>query len=764
MVPSWLRPRSNRKVGVPRSARRHCYAKLMLERLEDRIVPSFSPTSYAAGAGIPAAVATGDFQHLGNGNVDFAVASLSTGGAVSVFLNNGSGTFQSAVNYPAGPNPVDIAVGDLNGDGLPDIVVANLGTSPGTVTILFNDPTSPGTFLPAVSIPLGQDDPRGVKLADMNGDGFLDIVSSNYAANSVTVLLNHGDGTFAAPHSYLAGSRFGTYALAVADFYGDGHQSVAVGNVPSHTVNILRGNGDGTLQPFTVVATPGIVTGLAAGDLGNGAQDLISANNNTGGITVLLNDGAGNFTPTNYDILPHQAPFRVALGDVNGDGKLDVVVANILSSGPGNISILYGNGDGTLQPPLAVSPAGDRPSGVAIADVDHDFGTDQLNDIIVDNNVAGNNVTVLQNSPAPIVVSTTLTGTFDHQVVSDGQIVFSDPIDPATFTPGQFVLTDPSGNPVHVTGVNDLDPTHTRFDITFDSQSTLGAYTLTLGPNIMDPTDTYSVPVFHSTFTITNNLLVNGGFETGDFTGWTQWGDPSFTGVETLHPHSGTHDAFFGPSVGLGGIMQDVATTPGQTYTLSLWLAHPFTSIGTEYQVQIGGTIVDDQINMANIPYTQFTYTYTATSTTTTIQLGFLEPPSYFYVDDVSFTPNSPAPAPHGRSAPAPHGGSGGGHLFASTIASGNATALTEKSPAPVGGSVLGVFAVPGQQHAVAVGASWHAGPSIDLSGIGQALIHKSDAETIGNVAQPDVGAYHVAAADVVFSDPLLGDPLWNIL
>jgi hypothetical protein len=476
---------------------------LLLERFEERAVPTFNPTNYAAGAA-PSSVATADFQNAGG--VDFAVANLQAG-TVSVFLNHndGTGTFAPAVNYSVGAFPVDIVAGPLTSGGLPDIIVTNGNST--TATVLFNNPASPGTFLRSVTLQLGANSPRNVRLADLNGDGFLDIITADYGSNQISVLLNNGDGTFAAAHTYSAGTNTrGAYSLAVADFYGDGFPSVAVGNFVAPTngvISILRGNGDGTLQPFHVIATvPGFTSGLAAGDLGNGTMDLVSANNDTSGVNVLLNDDTGNFTSTNYAI-NQSFPLGVTLADVDGDGNLDVVT-DIFGRTPVDIAILYGNGDGTLQAPQFVTSGGNGPSAVAVADLEGDSGADGFNDLIVPN-FGSNNVTVLINTFSPAVLSTTLTGSFNFHL-SDGQVVFTEPIDPNTFTPDQFVLLDPNGNQVNVTGITALDGTNTRFDVTFDTQSTLGTYSLTIGPNIFDPTDTYPMTgPFTSTFTITLN-------------------------------------------------------------------------------------------------------------------------------------------------------------------------------------------------------------------------------------------------------------------
>jgi hypothetical protein len=760
MSPSSFHSKSKHKGRMARPARRPATVKLFLERFEERTVPAFLPTNYAAGAGA-AAVTTADFQGLGGGNVDFATANIGAN-TVSVFLNkhDGSGTFLPAANYAVAGAPVDIVAGDLTGDGLPDIVVTDANSN--TVTILYNDPAHPGTFQPRVGlVGTGGTEPLNVRLADLNGDGFLDIVTANYGNNTVGVLLNNGDGSFAPAHTYAASAgSFGAYALAVADFYGDGFPSVAVSNPGNGVVDILRGNGDGTLRPFRQVASPGLVTGLAAGDLGNGNVDLVTANNNTGGVNVLLNDGAGNFTSTHYNITPIQAPLRVVLGDVNGDGKLDVVTDNFLSTGPGTISILYGNGDGTLQPAVTVNSGGNKPSGVAVTDVEGDAGVDGLNDIIVSNN-SSNNATVLLHNPAPVVVSTTLTGEFNNQTVSSGDVVFSDPIDLNTFVYDydEFSLVDPHGNPVRVTSITPTDSSNMRFHVTFTPQSGLGTYTVTIGPDIYDPTDQYRMPaVFVSHFSITSNLIVNGGFETGNLSGWSQFGDTSFSGVDSsanIPVHSGNYAAYFGPSL-LGGISQTVTTTPGQTYQLSLWLSHPFDDLGTgtEFRVQIGGTTVDDQLNVRNFNYTQFTYTYTATGTSTTIQLGFVEEPAFFYLDDVSFSATA-SPADHG-------GGLAGSSPFASNIGIASAATLA-RSPdrAAVGAFGLGGYGTPSQQPA---GAGKQALPPAATSGAELSLLGNPNPATVGGAAQTYASAYHVVATDALFSDPLLGDLFHDVL
>ena len=423
MFMSWFRMWSKRRVGLAHPARRPATAAPRLEWLEDRTVPSFTITNYALGAGTgPMDVISADFRNLGT--ADIAVANR-TNSTVSVLLNNndGTGTFAPAVSYPTdaplADHPFSLAAGDLNGDGFADIVMANYGTS-GTggiaatkVSILYNDPANPGTFMPPVTLDVGDGYIAGVKLASLKGDGLLDIITVNESPNplgSVSVILQDrtNPGTFLAPVTYTTGpanamGNNSPQGLAVADFYGDGFLSVAVGDATTSKVTILRGDGSGALAPFTVVGTApsGIFGALAAGDLGTGGGNtglsLVSANSGSNNVSVFVNDGLGNFAPpVNYTT--GTGPSRLTIGKVGASGFNDVVVANGGSTGPGTISILYGNGDGTLQPAVTQPSGGNNPSGVAIADVEGDLATDSLNDIIVSNRTS-NNVTVLIQSP-----------------------------------------------------------------------------------------------------------------------------------------------------------------------------------------------------------------------------------------------------------------------------------------------------------------------------------------------------------------------------
>jgi FG-GAP-like repeat/FG-GAP repeat/IPT/TIG domain len=168
---------------------------------------SFDSTNFYALLGNPVSVAAGDFN--GDGKLDLAVANVGGSvGAVSILLGNGEGTFQPAVNYDAGSTPDSVAIGDFNGDGKLDLVVANhLGA---TVSVLLGN--GDGTFQSAVAYPTGGANPSSVVVGDFNGDGKLDLAVADIGLNVVSVLLGKGDGIFQSAQSYTAGTS-GAYSL-----------------------------------------------------------------------------------------------------------------------------------------------------------------------------------------------------------------------------------------------------------------------------------------------------------------------------------------------------------------------------------------------------------------------------------------------------------------------------------------------------------------------------------------------------------------------
>ena len=350
----------------------------------------------------------------GDGHPDLVVANWYQGcsgvfgpGNVGVLVGNGDGTFKAPVNYfSGGLQALAVAVGDLNGDGKLDVVVANSCPDDGHGTCLAglgqigvllgnND----GTLQPVVTYYSGGGLPNAVAIADLNGDGHLDLVVDNYCQpvvlgcsgpGSVGVLLGLADGSFQPAVTFETGNNLNA-SLAVEDLNGDGHPDVVViSGQNTGAVNVLLGNGDGTLRlPVSYSPVGYIPQWVAIGDVnGDGHPDLVVAAYcqdlhgacNGGSLAVLLNKGDGTFqAPTFYSSGGFNA-LSVAIVDMNNDGHPDLVVTNDSLNGafnsPGIVAVLQGRGDGTFQGPLNFLSGGANPRAVLAADVNGDAKPD----------------------------------------------------------------------------------------------------------------------------------------------------------------------------------------------------------------------------------------------------------------------------------------------------------------------------------------------------------------------------------------------------
>ncbi len=423
---------------------------------------SFFPVvTYDSGGVYPYSVATGDFN--GDGYPDVVVANTYcysiNNPCVSVLLNRGDGTFQPAVDYPTagGGNPWSVAVADVNGDGKPDIVVAN--SSNGTVGVLLGK--GDGTFHPVVTYSSGGTSPEYVAVADVNGDGKLDLLVANWCASAdcgtdgvVGVLLGNGDGTFQPTQTYDSGAPGATWVV-VADVNGDGKPDVVVvnNNDGPTFIGILLGNGDGTFQTAATfnLGEPGY--GMVVADVnGDGKPDLIVSG------YVMFGNGDGTFQPP-VQVDRYDPAFSVAVVDVNGDGKPDLVWAGGYEGQLGIVGVQLRNGDGTFQTPVNYDSGGYQPRGVAVADVNGDGKPD----LVVVNYCATSVFPCPVDGTLGVLVNSTNTNTTTTAVVSS--------LSPSVF--GQTVtftaqVTSAAGSP---TGTVEF----------FDGSTQVGSGTLTNG-------------------------------------------------------------------------------------------------------------------------------------------------------------------------------------------------------------------------------------------------------------------------------------------
>jgi hypothetical protein len=269
-----------------------------------------------------------------------------------------------------------VVIGDLNGDGRPDVVTVN---NDDTNSVFITNPN--GTFHARRDYIVGGD-PAGAAIADLNGDGHTDVAVAD-AAGFVTVLRSRGDGTLGGKRDYAAGTGgAGPVSIAAADLDGDGSPDLVTANQGENTgvpsVSVLRNNGDGTFAAMrNYRISGGYPVSVALGDLnGDGKPDIVTGDGDAN-VSVLMNGGDGTFQPERvYDA---QGALSVALGDLNGDGKLDVATA---SGGPsvavGRVSVFLNRGDGTLgrsRVYAVLSESESRtpdPQSIAIADLNGD--------------------------------------------------------------------------------------------------------------------------------------------------------------------------------------------------------------------------------------------------------------------------------------------------------------------------------------------------------------------------------------------------------
>jgi hypothetical protein len=331
-----------------------------------------------------AAVTTSDL----NNDSKADVVALTSLGFLIARLGNGDGTFQALQSSNIGGTPINLPVvvaADLNSDDKPDVVTTNFSSS--VSTWLGN---GDGTFQTHRPFATGST-PRPLGVADFNGDSKPDVVAGNHGFQSISILVGVGDGTlqthqsFALPHDQL-------WTVPVADLNGDGKLDVVVMKTAgaSAGVIVLLGNGDGSFQVPRIFAAGAFPTAAAVGDFnGDGKLDVVAGNSDSH-VSTLLGNGNGTLqSPVRFAAgIP---PQFIAVADLNGDGKLDIAMVN--RNAPFNhISVLLGRGDGSFHAPRTFA-VGVPLIFVAVAD----FNSDGKPDVVGSGTdfTSGNNVFLL---------------------------------------------------------------------------------------------------------------------------------------------------------------------------------------------------------------------------------------------------------------------------------------------------------------------------------------------------------------------------------
>jgi hypothetical protein len=295
--------------------------------------------------------AIGDFN--GDGRLDYAVPVNS--GSISILLGKGDGTFTTgtAITTTSPFEPTSVVVGDFDGDGNQDLAVLS-ANGIGSVNIYLG--VGDGTFGTATNFKVATTNSGSRLLAegDFNEDGIQDLVATNTTLNNVSVLLGNGNGTFktAVTYSVNTSGNLGQepWNVVVGDIDGDGNLDLAVASDTAGSISILPGKGDGTFKAVTYIATGAQQVGsVALADFdGDGNLDLATTSAPDNAIYVLINNGNNNFTfrtPKKYTM--NGGPYYLTIGDFDRDGSPDIISAN---DGSNNVGVLLnsGNGNGTF--------------------------------------------------------------------------------------------------------------------------------------------------------------------------------------------------------------------------------------------------------------------------------------------------------------------------------------------------------------------------------------------------------------------------------
>ena len=346
--------------------------------------------------------------------------------SISVILGNENGTFENQITYSTGDgsHPIAITSSDLNNDTRLDLIIANADTDEIGIFYGFNYTT----FHPYTSYSSDQSlQPTGVVVSDFNNDSYLDIAATFLGSNSIGILLGYGNGSFSDITTYSTGIESSPQYLGIGDFNNDNKTDIIVANSNSSNIGIFLGYGNGNFVNMMTYSTgeKSCPVGIAIGDLDNDSRlDIVVANVLSNNIGVLLGYGNGSFSDVElYSTQDGSWPISVAIADMNSDYRLDIVVANF---GDDSVSIFFGYGNGTFDYQHKISTGQyTQPSWINVGD----FNRDNQSDIAV----------VLRNSNqlktifGPVNKSSVDFFVYSTNSNSESQFIYTDDFNQDTF-------------------------------------------------------------------------------------------------------------------------------------------------------------------------------------------------------------------------------------------------------------------------------------------------------------------------------------------
>jgi len=378
-------------------------------------------TNFAVNGSGSQAIAAADFNR--DGIIDLVTANFLSSN-ISLLLGNRNGQFTNAGTFSTetGLGPRSIVAQDFNLDGNMDIATANFNSN--NVAVFLG--TGQGSFTMATNFAIGDEavGPIFIAKVDFNRDGKMDLATTNFSSENISILFNDGLGNFNSVNKIDLADAVGPRGLAIGDFNQDGNPDLATANFNTNNISILLGDGSfGIINTVNFDLGATLPFAIVSGDFNqDNFLDLATANGDNS-VSILLGDGLSNFTIINkFDLLEGITPQSLQTADINQDGLLDLIAANSSSN---NLSALLGDGTGnfinltTLPLPLA--------KGVQNL-ITADFNLDNKLDLATANQTSGD-ISVLLNN-----CTVTCSGTFANA----NNITISDIAGPQSSTIADF--------------------------------------------------------------------------------------------------------------------------------------------------------------------------------------------------------------------------------------------------------------------------------------------------------------------------------------